>query len=137
MNDATTLEIKLTAVHVSDQDRALRFYTEVLGLAKKADISRGPFRWLTVTSPAAPDGAELQLALATDDAARTYQAARRERHEPALLLFTRDLAGEHARLTARGATFTMPPTEVPGSTIAVVDDTCGNLVQLVQLHRHG
>lgn len=137
MHDQTTLEIKLTTVHVSDQDRALRFYTEVLGLAKKADISRGPFRWLTVTSPAAPDGAELQLALAADDASRAYQAARRERHEPALLLSTPDLAGEHARLTARGATFTMPPTEVPGSTIAVVDDTCGNLVQLVQLHRHG
>ena len=80
------MKIKLTTVHVSDQDQALRFYTEVLGFTKKADFSQGPFRWLTVTSPDDPDGCELQLALADDPAAKAYQQARFAQQQPAIML---------------------------------------------------
>ncbi|HKE18805.1 MAG TPA: VOC family protein [Kofleriaceae bacterium] len=129
------MKIKLTSVYVDDQDKALRFYTEVLGFAKKADFSQGPFRWLTVTSPEDPDGTELQLALNDDPAARAYQQARFEKGQPAAMFYTDDVKGDHERLEARGAEFTMPPTEVTASTIAMVNDTCGNLIQLVQLAR--
>ena len=129
------MKIKLTSVHVDDQERALRFYTEVLGFAKKADFSQGPFRWLTVTSPDDPDGAELQLALADDPAAKAYQQARFQQGQPAAMFFTDDVEADHERIRARGAEFTMPPTAVTGSTIAMVNDTCGNLVQITQLAR--
>jgi predicted enzyme related to lactoylglutathione lyase len=98
------MKIKLTTVHVDDQERAMRFYTEVLGFVKKADFSQGPYRWLTVASPEDPDGTELQLA-------------------------------DYERMKARGAEFTMPPTDVTASTIAMVNDTCGNLIQITQLKR--
>jgi predicted enzyme related to lactoylglutathione lyase len=130
-----TMKIKLTNVHVDDQEKALRFYTEVLGFTKKADFSRGAFRWLTVTSPEDPDGTELQLALNDDPAAKAYQQARFEHGQPAAMFSTDDIKGEYERIKARGAEFTMPPTEAPGSTIAVLKDTCGNLIQLVQLAR--
>ncbi|MBK9036745.1 MAG: VOC family protein [Myxococcales bacterium] len=129
------MRIKLTSVFVDDQDQALRFYTDVLGLAKKADFSQGPFRWLTVTSPDDPDGTELQLALVDDPAAAAFQRARLAQRKPALNLFTDDVEGDHARLSAAGAEFTMPPTAVTGSTIAMLLDTCGNLIQLTQLAR--
>ncbi|HWO26988.1 MAG TPA: VOC family protein [Kofleriaceae bacterium] len=129
------MKIKLTSVHVDDQEKALRFYTEVLGFTKKADFSRGPFRWLTVTSPEDPDGTELQLAPNDDPAAKAYQQARFQHGQAAAMFFTDDIQGEHERIKARGAEFTMPPTEVPGSIIAMLNDTCGNLVQLTQLAR--
>jgi predicted enzyme related to lactoylglutathione lyase len=129
------MKIKLTTVHVNDQDRALRFYTEVLGFAKKADFSQGPFRWLTVTSPEEPDGTELQLALDDDPAAKAYQQARFEKKQPAIMFYTDDIKGDYERIKARGGEFIMPPTEVTASTIAQVTDTCGNLVQLTQLAR--
>lgn len=129
------MKIKLTSVYVDDQDKALRFYTEVLGFTKKADFSQGAFRWLTVTSPDDPDGTELQLALNDDPAAKAYQQARFAQARPAANFFTDDVKGDHARLRGRGAEFTMPPTEVTGSTIAMVNDTCGNLLQLTQLAR--
>jgi len=127
------MKIKLMTVYVNDQDQALRFYTEVLGLTKKADFRQGPFRWLTVTSPDDPDGTELQLALDDDPAARAFQQARFGQGQPALMLFTDDLAGDHARIVARGGAFSTPPTAATGSTIARLEDTCGNLVQLTQL----
>ena len=128
------LQIKLATVYVDDQDKALRFYTEVLGFAKKTDVSNGPFRWLTVTSPGAPDGAELLLALNDNPAARTYQQAIFQQGQPAAMFFTDDVAGDYQRMKARGAAFTLPPTEVmPGSTIAKLNDTCGNLIQITQL----
>jgi predicted enzyme related to lactoylglutathione lyase len=130
------MKIKLTSVYVDDQDKALRFYTEVLGFARKADFSQGPFRWLTVVSPEEPGGAELQLARNDDPAARAYQQARFNQGQPAAMFHTADARGDYERILARGATFTMPPTEVPGSTIAMLNDTCGNLIQLVQLGRH-
>lgn len=129
------MTIKLTSVYVDDQERALRFYTEVLGFAKKADFSQGPFRWLTVASHEEPDGTELQLALNDDPAARTYQQAIFQQGRPAAMFYAKDVNGEYERIKARGAEFTMPPTKVTGSTIAMLKDTCGNLIQIVQLAR--
>lgn len=129
------MKIKLTTVYVDDQDKALRFYTEVLGFAKKADVSQGPFRWLTVTAPDDPDGVELQLAKDDDAPGRAFQRAKFEQGQPVLNLFTDDLVGEHDRLVARGAVFTKPPTDVTASKIVQLPDTCGNLIQLTQLAR--
>ncbi len=127
------MKIKLTSVYVDDQDRALKFYTEVLGFAKKADVRRGPYRWLTVTSPEEPDGTELQLALNDNPAAKAYQQALFQQSQPAAMFFTDDVSGDYERIKARGAAFTMPPTDVTASIIAMLDDTCGNLIQLTQL----
>src|SRR5262245_36742278 len=127
------MKIKLTSVYVDDQDKALRFYTEVLGFAKKADFRQGPYRWLTVTSPEEPDGAELQLALNNNPTAKAYQQAMFQQSQPAAMFYTDDVKGDYERIKARGAAFTMPPTDVTASTIAVVNDTCGNLIQLTQL----
>ena len=129
------MKIKLTSAYVDDQEKALRFYTEVLGFTKKTDVSNGPFRWLTVASPEAPDGTELQLALNDDPAAKAYQQAMFQQGKPAAMFFTDDVKGDYERIKARGAEFTMPPTEVPGSTIARLNDTCGNLIQITQLAR--
>jgi predicted enzyme related to lactoylglutathione lyase len=130
------MKIKLNSVYVDDQDKALRFYTEVLGFAKKADFSQGPFRWLTVASPEEPDGTELQLALNNNPAAKAYQQAMFQQGQPAVMFYTADVKGDHERIKARGGAFTMPPTDVTASTIAVLNDTCGNLVQLTQLARY-
>ncbi len=130
------MRIKVTSVYVDDQDKALRFYTEVLGFAKKADFSNGPFRWLTVASPEEPDGIELQLALNDNPAAKAYQQAMFEQGQRAAMFYTDDVKGDCERIKARGAEFTMPPTDVVGSTIATLKDTCGNLIQLTQLKRH-
>ena len=127
------MKIKLTNVYVDDQDKAMRFYTEVLGLAKKADFRQGPFRWLTVASPEEPEGTELQLALNDNPAAKAYQQAMFQQGQPAINFFTADVRGDHERIAARGAAFAMPPTEVTGATIAQLNDTCGNLIQITQL----
>jgi len=129
------MKIKLTSIYVDDQERALRFYTEVLGFTKKADFSQGPFRWLTVASHEEPDGTELQLALNDNPAAKAYQQAMFQRGQPAAMFYTDDVKAEYERIKARGAEFTMPPTEVTGSTIAMLNDTCGNLIQITQLAR--
>ena len=127
------MKIKLTSIYVDDQEKALRFYTGVLGFAKKADFSQGPYRWLTVASPEERDGTELQLALNDNPAAKDYQQAMFEHGQPAAMFFTDDVQADYERIKARGAEFTMPPTQVTGSTIAMVNDTCGNLIQLTQL----
>src|ERR1700744_531248 len=127
------MKIKLTSVYVDDQEKALRFYTEVLGLKKKSDFSQGPYRWLTVTSPEEPEGTELQLALNNNPAAKTYQQALFEQKQPAQNLMTDDVQADYERMKKAGAQFTMPPTDVTASKIAVVNDTCGNLIQLTQL----
>jgi predicted enzyme related to lactoylglutathione lyase len=129
------MKIKLTAVYVDDQDKALRFYTDVLGLTKKADVSRGGYRWLTVASPDEPDGGEIQLALDDNPAGKAYQQALFAQGQPAVMFFTDDIEGDYERIKSRGAEFTMPPTEVPGSTITQLNDTCGNLLQISQLRR--
>jgi predicted enzyme related to lactoylglutathione lyase len=130
------VKIKLTTVYVDDQEKALRFYTEVLGFAKKADFSNGPYRWLTVGSSDEPDGTQLQLALNNNPAAKAYQQAMFQQSQPAAMFFTDDVKGDYERIKARGATFTMPPTDVTASTIAMLNDTCGNLIQLSQLARY-
>jgi len=127
------MKIKLTSVYVDNQENALRFYTEVLGFTKKGDFSQGPYRWLTVASAEDPNGTELQLALNNNPAAISYQQAIFQQGQPAANFFTDDVKGEYERIKARGAEFTMPPTDVTGSTIAMLKDGCGNLIQLTQL----
>ena len=127
------MKIKLTSVYVDDQEKALRFYTEVLGFVKKADFSNGPYRWLTVASPEDPDGTELQLALNSNPATKAYQQALFQQGQPAAMFFTDDLKADYERIKAHGAEFTMPPTDVTASIIAMLKDTCGNLIQLTQL----
>ena len=129
------MKIKLTSVRVDDQGKALRFYTEVLGFVKKADFSQGTYRWLTVASPEDPDGTELQLTLNGDPAAKAYQQALFQQSQPAAMFFSDDVQADYERMKARGAEFTMPPTDVTASTIAMVNDTCGNLIQITQLKR--
>jgi predicted enzyme related to lactoylglutathione lyase len=129
------MKIKLTSVYVDDQEKAVRFYTEVLGFAKKADFSRGAYRWLTVTSPEDADGTELQLALNDNPAAKAYQQAMFQQGQPAAMFDSDDVKGDHERIKSRGAEFTMAPTEVPGATIAKLNDTCGNVIQITQLAR--
>src|SRR5690242_4098204 len=130
------MKIKLTSVYVDDQDKALRFYTEVLGFTKKADFSQGPFRWLTVASPEEPDGTELQLALNNNPAAKAYQQATFQQGQPAAMFYTDDVQADYERMKARGAEFTVSPTDVTASKIAMLNDTCGNLIQLAQLARY-
>lgn len=127
------MRIKLVSIHVDDQEKALRFYTGVLGFAKKADVSAGAYRWLTVVSPEEPDGAELVLEPDDNPAAKAYQRALFAQHIPAVMFYTDDVRADYERIKAAGGQFAMPPTEVTGSIIAQVDDTCGNLVQLAQL----
>ncbi len=130
------MRIKLTSVYVDDQDSTLRFYTEVLGFVKKADFSNGGYRWLTVASPEEPGGTELQLARNDNPAAKAYQQALFQQGQPAAMFYTDDVNGDYERIKARGAEFTMPPTDVTASTIAVLNDTCGNLIQLTKLAHH-
>jgi predicted enzyme related to lactoylglutathione lyase len=129
------MKIKVTSLFVDDQDKALRLYTEVLGFAKKTDFSQGPYRWLTVASAEEPDGTELQLALNSNPAAKAYQQAIFQQSQPAIMFFTDDIKADYEKIKGRGAEFTMPPTDVTGSTIAMLNDTCGNLVQLTQMKR--
>ena len=130
------MKIKLTSVYVDDQEKALRFYTEVLGFVKKADFSQGPFRWPTVASPEDPDGTELQLALNNNPAAKASQQAIFQQKQLAAMFYTDDVKADYERMKPRGAEFIMPPSDVTGSTIAMLNDTCGNLIQLVQLARY-
>ena len=129
------MKIKLTSVYVDDQAKALRFYTEVLGFAKKADFSQGSYRWLTVASPEDLEGTELQLALNDNPAAKAYQQALFQQGQPAAMFFSDDVKGDYERIKGCGAEFAMPPTEVPGATIAKLNDTCGNFIQITQLTR--
>ncbi len=129
------MKIKLMSVYVDDQEKALRFYTEVLGFQKKTDFSQGPYRWLTVASAEDPNGTELQLALNDNPAARAYQQALFQQGQPAAMFFTDDLAADYERMKARGTEFPMAPTDVTASKIAKLNDTCGNLIQITQLMR--
>ena len=131
------MKIKVTGVYVDDQEKALRFYTEVAGFVKKADFSQGPYRWLTVASPEEPDGTQLQLELNNDPAAKAFQQAKFQQGKPAAMFYVDDVQKEYDRMKGLGASFTMPPTKVTGSTIAMVNDTCGNLIQIVALDKWG
>ena len=129
------MKIRVTSIYVDDQEKALRFYTDVLGFVKKADVRQGPYRWLTVASAEEPGGTELQLALNDNLAARAYQQAMFEQNQPAAMFSVDDVQREYDRMQPLGAEFTMPPTKVTGSTIAMLNDTCGNLLQITQLAR--
>jgi predicted enzyme related to lactoylglutathione lyase len=129
------MKLKVTSIYVDDQQKALRFYTDVLGFVKKTDVTQGPYRWLTVVSAEEPDGVELQLALNDNPAAAAYQQAMFEQSQPAGMFYVDDVQQEYDRMTALGAEFTMPPTKVTGSTIAMLKDTTGNLIQITKLDR--
>ena len=129
------MKLKVTSIYVTDQEKALRFYTDVLGLEKKTDVSQGPYRWLTVASPEEPDGVELQLAPNDNPAGEAYRQALFEQGQPAVMFFVDDVQQEFDRMTALGADFTMSPTKVTGSTIAMLNDTSGNLIQITKLDR--
>jgi catechol 2,3-dioxygenase-like lactoylglutathione lyase family enzyme len=127
------MKILLTSVFVNDQAKALTFYTEVLGFVKKQDVTAGNYRWLTVVSPDQPDGTELLLEPNANPAAKTYQEAIFGQGIPATMFGVEDVQEEYQRLKALGVVFTVEPTKVIGSVIrAVLDDTCGNLIQIVQ-----
>jgi len=127
------MRIELTSIFVGDQDKALKFYTEKLGFVKKTDVTAGAYRWLTVVSPENKDGTQLVLEPNNNPAAKAYQEAIFSQGVRATSFFVDDIQKEYERLKKLGAKFTMEPTKVTGSTIAVLDDTCGNLIQLTQL----
>lgn len=127
------MRIKWTTLYVDDQDRALQFYTDTLGFQKKADFSQGSYRWLTVASPEEPEGVELVLESNANPAGKAYQQALRGKEQPAANFLVSDVQAEHDRLAAKGVKFVKPVTSTTGSVIAVLDDTCGNLIQLTKL----
>ena len=127
------MRIKWTTLYVDDQEKALRFYTDVLGFQKKADFTQGDYRWLTVAAPEDPDGVELILESTANPAGKAFQEAVRGQDRPAAQFLVDDVQAEHDRLAAKGVKFTTPVTSTTGSIIAVLDDTCGNLIQLVHL----
>jgi predicted enzyme related to lactoylglutathione lyase len=127
------MQIKLTSVFVNDQDKALKFYTEVLGFTKKMDFSAGNYRWLTVVSAEEPEGTQLVLERNANPAAKTYQQEIFKQGIPAANFFVGDVKQEYERIKQYGVTFTKEPIKTTGSTIAVLDDTCGNLIQITHL----
>ena len=127
------MRINLASVLVDDQDKALRFYTEVLGLVKKTEVPLGEHRWLTVVSPEDPDGVELVLEPDEHPAAKPFKAALVADGIPYTAFFVDDVRREHARLTGLGVTFTQEPVEMGPVTTAVLDDTCGNLIQIAAM----
>jgi predicted enzyme related to lactoylglutathione lyase len=127
------MKIKLNAVLVDDQDKALKFYTEVLGFIKKNDIPAGEARWLTVVSPDAPDDIELLLEPTGFLAAQTYQKALFDAGIPLTAFAVKDIQKEYERMKELGVAFSMEPTKAGPATPAVFNDTCGNLIQLYQV----
>jgi catechol 2,3-dioxygenase-like lactoylglutathione lyase family enzyme len=132
MEESTSMKIYLTSVLVDDQDKALKFYTEILGFVKKADVPVGEFKWLTVVSPEEPDGVQLLLEPNENPAAQTFQKAIFEQGIAATSFAVAHVQQEYERLKGLGVTFSMPPTQTGPVTIAVFDDTCGNLIQIAQ-----
>ena len=127
------MKIELSSVLVDNQEKALRFYTEILGFVKKTDIPVGKFRWLTVISPEQEGCVELLLEPNENSAAKTFQAAIFEQGIPYTAFAVDDIQHEYDRLTKRGVTFPTKPTSSPTSpTLAIFDDTCGNLIQIYQ-----
>lgn len=126
------MRINLASVFVDDQDKALAFYTEKLGFLKKTEISLGRYRWLTVVSPEQPDGTELVLEPNAHRAVKPYQSALVEDGIPATSFAVDDVRAEHARLVALGVRFTQEPVDHGPVTTAILDDTCGNLIQIAQ-----
>ena len=126
------MRIKLTSIMVDDQDKALRFYSDVLGFRKKHEIPVGDFKWLTVVSPEGPDDIELSLEPNANPAAKTFQEAMFKQGVPLAAFEVSNIQSEYARLLKHGVAFTREPTKAGPVTIAVLSDTCGNLIQLYQ-----
>ena len=126
------MRMHLMNIYVDDQEKALKFYTDVLGFQKKFDFP-GEYRWLTVVSAEEPDGPELHLAPNQNPAAKTYQQAMYDQDQPAIMFYVGDVQTEYDRLTKLGVKFTLPPTKTTGSEIVKLDDTCGNIIQLTHL----
>jgi|SRR5580658_5661445 len=129
------MQIKLTSVFVDDQDKALKFYTDLLGFQKKFEFPAGKFKWLTVVSPDEPEGVQLVLEPNNgwNQAAKGYQQETFRQGIAAANFFVADVEREFERLRQLGVTFTKEPTKTTGSTIAIFDDTCGNLIQITHL----
>jgi catechol 2,3-dioxygenase-like lactoylglutathione lyase family enzyme len=127
------MKIKLTSVFVDDQDKALKFYTEILGFVKKQDYPVGQFKWLTVISPEEPNGPELLLEPNDNPATKTFQKAIYEQGIAAASFAVDDIYKEYERMNGLGVAFSMEPTEMGPTTVAVFDDTCGNLIQIFQV----
>lgn len=125
------MRIKLTSVLVDDQDKALKFYTEILGFVKKTDIPVGKFKWLTVVSPEEPEGTELLLEPNDNPAASTFQEALYNQGIPLTAFFVDDIQKEYERMKNIGVKFAQEPIKMETTFIAIFDDTCGNLIQMV------
>jgi len=126
------MRIRLTSIMVDDQEKGLRFYTDVLGFRKKRDIPVGEYRWITVTSPEGPDEVELALEPNANPAGKAFQMAMFAQGIPITAFEVDDIAGEFKRLTGRGVVFTKEPTPAGPIKLAVFADTCGNLIQIYQ-----
>jgi catechol 2,3-dioxygenase-like lactoylglutathione lyase family enzyme len=126
------MRINLTSVMVDDQDKALKFYTEVLGFVKKTEVPLGKFKWLTVVSPEGPEGVELLLEPNENPAAKTFQKALFEGGIPLTSFAVDDVQKEYARLKDLGVVFRREPTQMGPVIVAVFEDTCGNLIQIAQ-----
>jgi predicted enzyme related to lactoylglutathione lyase len=127
------MKIKLTSVFVNDQEKALQFYTKILGFVKKSDFPVGEYRWLTLTSPEEPEGAQLLLEPNANSISREFQESIFKIGRGAASFFVDDIQFEFERLKKLGVQFHTAPTQATGSAIAIFNDGCGNLIQLVQL----
>jgi len=130
------MKIALTSVFVDHQRASLAFYTEVLGFMKRRDIPLGDNFWLTVVSPESVDGPELLLEPSDHPAVKPYRDALVDDGIPLAQFAVDDIEAEHARLTGKGVVFTQPPTDIGAAVVAVFDDTCGNLIQLIEEKLH-
>lgn len=126
------MKIFITSLFVHDQEKALKFYTETLGFVKKHDVPAGEFRWITVVSPQNEDGTELLLEPNDNPAAKEYQEKIFEQGIPATMFAVDDVHAEYEKLLKKGVKFTMEPTKAGESTLAIFDDTCGNLIQIIE-----
>jgi catechol 2,3-dioxygenase-like lactoylglutathione lyase family enzyme len=126
------MRIHLTSVFVDDQERALRFYTDILGFEKREDVPVGEYRWLTVTAPGDPDGTQLLLEPDAHPAVNPFKDALREDRIPYTSFAVDDVQSEYERLHGLGVRFTQQPTDLGPATTAVFEDTCGNLIAIMQ-----
>ena len=131
--ERTTMKIKLSSIFVDDQDKALAFYTEKLGFVKKHDVPLGEFKWLTLVSPSEPEGTELVLEPNQNPAAKTFQKALFDQGIPLTAFLVEDVDREHERLKAAGVRSHTAPAVMGPTKVTVLDDTCGNLIQLYQM----
>jgi predicted enzyme related to lactoylglutathione lyase len=127
------MKIRLTSVLVDDQDKALKFYTEILGFVKKKEIPMGEYRWLTIVSKEEPDGVEVVLEPMAFAPAKVYQKALHDAGIPLTAFNVDNIQSEYERLEKLGVKFSMKPTQMGPATLAVFDDTCGNNIQLIQV----